>query len=753
MGSKSGLRHRKPQNDEQQPLLEVDTNGKDSKPTSNAAVSAPAATESRAFGNLLLWVATLASFVTRFYAISFPSQVVFDEVHFGKFASYYLRRTFYFDVHPPLGRLLIAAAGWVIGYDGHFDFTNIGDDYIENKVPYIELRAWPALCGALVVPLVFEILRELRFSLQACFLAAMLVVLDNSLVAQSRLILLDSMLMLFMTLALYCWVKFSKQRHNAFSCAWWSWLAMTGISLGLVMGVKMVGLFTVATIGIAVLVELWYLLDYRRTSMAQFANHFFARALCLIAVPVALYLTWFYIHFAVLTKTGPGDAFMSPNFQATLIGNKMSGRAELVVYGANVTLKHFDTGAFLHSHKDRYPLTYEDKRVSSQGQQVTGYPHNDTNNVWLVKPADPDQWATLLDAETPHAVVKHNSIVVLEHLNTKTHLLTHDVASPHTTTNQEFTTIPEEDWLKRLDETLFRVEIDGAADDEEPLKTLGVQFRLVHVKTGVAMHTFKKPLPSWAYGQQEINGNKKKDEKSNKWLVEEVVYPTKSEPVPIDTAGEGLKKPSFLKKFFELQGLMISHNAGLTKPHPYQSPPQNWPLVLTGISFWQDSVDKQIYLLPNPVAWWVTLGLIGVYAMGWVFERIAERRGVPVNDPKTANQVHFSIGFLFIAWALHYFPFYLMGRSLFLHHYLPAAIIAFMVAGAMFDYVLTTMLPSLRKSATANIIAWVFTAACVAGIAAVFWYYAPLTYGTTGLTVDELKARKWLQTWNFQYSG
>lgn len=47
-------------------------------------------------------------------------------------------------------------------------------------------------------------------------------------------------------------------------------------------------------------------------------KHFNARALCLIVLPTAVYLFWFYVHFAILNQSGPGDTFMSSLFQETL---------------------------------------------------------------------------------------------------------------------------------------------------------------------------------------------------------------------------------------------------------------------------------------------------------------------------------------------------------------------------------------------------------------------------------------------------
>jgi dolichyl-phosphate-mannose-protein mannosyltransferase len=63
------------------------------------------------------------------------------------------------DVHPPLAKMLIALTGWLAGFDGEFDFKEIGKDYLEPGVPYVAMRMFPAICGVLLAPAMFLTLK------------------------------------------------------------------------------------------------------------------------------------------------------------------------------------------------------------------------------------------------------------------------------------------------------------------------------------------------------------------------------------------------------------------------------------------------------------------------------------------------------------------------------------------------------------------------------------------------------------------
>lgn len=552
-----------------------------------------------------------------------------EETDYGcvrlQFASYYLQRTYFFDVHPPFGKLLFALMGWLVGYDGHFLFENIGDSYIENKVPYVALRAMPATLGALTVPVVFQIMWESGYSLPACVLSAGLVLFDNAHIAEDRLILMDSTLVLSMALSVLCYVRFYKLRHDPFGRKWWKWLLLTGVSLSCVISTKYVGVFTFVTIGAAVAVDLWNLLDIRRArgalTMFQWGQHFVARGMSLIILPLFFYLFWFQVHFTILTRSGPGDDFMTPEFQETLSDNLMSAQSVGVQYYDTLTIRHKDTKVLLHSHWERYPLRYDDGRISSQGQQVTGYPYNDTNNQWQILPTVP------VSTDEGQSV-KHGDIVQLRHLGTDSMLLTHDVASPYYPTNQEFTTVPlDVASTERYNDTLFEIMIEHGKP-EQPFRTLSSHFKLVHVPTRVCMWTHTTPLPDWGFKQSEINGNKNLLQASNLWFAETIEGLPEDSPRLVRQERKPKQLP-FLRKYLELQRAMFLHNNALTSSHPYASEPFQWPFLLRGVSFWTKSdTREQIYFLGNPIGWWIASSLLAVFAGIIGADQLSLRRGV-----------------------------------------------------------------------------------------------------------------------------
>jgi hypothetical protein len=105
------------------------------------------------------------------------------------------------------------------------------------------------------------------------------------------------------------------------------------------------------------------------------------------------------------------------------------------------------------------------------------------------------------------------------------------------------------------------------------------------------------------------------------------------------------------------------------------------------------------------------------------------------------NRLWNSSGFFFIAWAFHYFPFYLMNRQLFLHHYLPAHLCSALVAGSVFNFIMgesinypisipgpgMRRMPAARSDVARN--AWVVVGVYLVPFIAMFVFLAPLTYG------------------------
>jgi dolichyl-phosphate-mannose-protein mannosyltransferase len=99
---------------------------------------------------------------------------------FGGFASKYIKGKFFMDVHPPLAKLLITLFGFIGGFDGDFDFKEIGKDYVEPGVPYVAMRLFPAICGTLLAPTMFLTLKATGCRTFTAAMGASLIIFGKS---------------------------------------------------------------------------------------------------------------------------------------------------------------------------------------------------------------------------------------------------------------------------------------------------------------------------------------------------------------------------------------------------------------------------------------------------------------------------------------------------------------------------------------------------------------------------------------------
>jgi dolichyl-phosphate-mannose-protein mannosyltransferase len=151
--------------------------------------------------------------------------------------------------------MLVGLSGYLAGYNGSFEFKS-GERYPED-LNYTFMRAFNAFFGAVTIPLAYYTARELNFKRPAVWFVTLMVLCENSYTTISRFILLDSMLLCFTFTTVLCWARFHRLQDKSFSIEWFTWLILTGISIGCVCSVKWVGLFCTALVGLYTIEDLW----------------------------------------------------------------------------------------------------------------------------------------------------------------------------------------------------------------------------------------------------------------------------------------------------------------------------------------------------------------------------------------------------------------------------------------------------------------------------------------------------------------
>ncbi|CAO3593860.1 unnamed protein product [Absidia cylindrospora] len=608
------------------------------------------------------------------------------------------------------------------------------------------MRAVCAFLGGLLVPMSYMTLRDGGHSTAASLVTAMAVCFENSLITNSRLILLDAYLLFFTGWTLMSWNKFFKVQDRPLTLSWWGWLTMTGLGLGCTVSSKWVGLFIIATIGCSTMNQLWHLWGDLTITKARFMQHFMARTLCLILFPVGFYIATFYLHFYLLPNAGPGDSMMSSHFQHSLIGHEIQDSPKDITFGSIVTLRHLGTnGGYLHSHKSSYP-------EGSKQQQVTLYPYQDDNNWWIIRrmndTLDFSEKTTGdvlgADGKTWLDYVRHGDLIRLDHLSTRPKRLhSHDIKAP----------ISDQDSYKEVSgygfpdyegdsNDYWRVMIPSHQDNDR-LETLRTSFQLVHPLQSCALYSgSNKKLPDWGFGQQEVACIQSGKLPKTLWMVEE----TRNDLLPVDqTSMVNYAKPGFWIKFKELHQRMWTSNKELTESHPYQSRPSDWPMLRRGVSFWARD-QRHVYFLGNPLVYWSTTVAVFTFLILSLFFMVRSHRHIKERfDPGLHRFYQRAAGFYTMAWAFHYLPFYVMGRQLFLHHYLPALYCAILVLGVGVDCILQKW---SRGGLQQGALRWLFTGLCILALVATFYQYTPLTYG---LDWDQTSCRnaQWLPLWEF----
>ncbi len=266
---------------------------------------------------LIVILLVLAS-VTRFLYLGHPNEVVFDEVYFAKWVTNYYSGQFYFDIHPPLAKMMLAALAKLFGFSdvGNTNFSQIGNVYQTDFYKF--LRGVESFFGVILVLAVYALGKRMFKNKWPGFFAGLLVIFDNAILVQSRFIFTDVFLLTFGVIGLYFIYRLKdhkKLNSDAFVDLFFAALFLAASIL-----IKWTALIFVGVGLVALFV------DNLRSKQKKFSL-FAKELLMIVGIIFVIYIGIFAAHLMSLPYSGgQDDNFMRPQSQSTLLGNANYGK-------------------------------------------------------------------------------------------------------------------------------------------------------------------------------------------------------------------------------------------------------------------------------------------------------------------------------------------------------------------------------------------------------------------------------------------
>lgn len=158
--------------------------------------------------------------------------------------------------------------------------------------------------------------------------------------------------------------------------------------------------------------------------------------------------------------------------------------------------------------------------------------------------------------------------------------------------------------------------------------------------------------------------------------------------------------------------------------------------------------NHRVLLLGNPVIWWLNALILVIFPFVYLIKLIVRKRFGEKNSKENDLRIRQNslldwAAWIFFAWALHYFPFFLMKRALYFHHYFPA----FLCSCILTSLVIASFL-SWFPEPIHHAIYGIFFSVLVYS----FIVFSPLVYGMNGPMAHQQKSKysliKWLPTWD-----